>query len=350
MSTEQKNNKDTEEVDLIVFFNYIGDAFSRLFIFIGNILNHLFSSIIYMFKVLFKSWKIILSVLIIAILLGYFLDKNRTSVYQTSMLVEPYFDTKYQLVTNIEYFNALIASRNVETLKEIFDIDEDVVKQIVRFEIKPGPETENDRKIQYEDFLKLLDSTRAKEYSYEDFVENRSIYSGKLFNITAYAKKNNIFNKLEDGIVASFTNDFSRKSRQRRDTLLAIQKRNLEVQLKQVDSLQNIYIEVLKDESKKIKSNVDLGGISFSTDKQITKEYDLFLEEQRIRDQLKAIEEQRIQDNEYFDVISSFQKVGNKVSPWFRGYIYIFPILAFFFICAFFFIKRFIEFTLNYEK
>ena len=259
-------------------------------------------------------------------------------------------NTKYQLVTNIEYFNALIASRNIETLKEIFDIEDDVVKQIVRFEIKPGPETENDRKLQYEDFLKLLDSTRAKEYSYEEFVENRSIYSGKLFNITAYTKKNNIFNKLEDGIVASFTNDFSRKSRQRRDTLLAIQKRNLIVQLEQIDSLQNIYIEVLKDESKKIKSNVDLGGISFSTDRQTTKEYDLFLEEQRIRDQLKAIEEQRIQENEYFDVISGFQKVGNKVSPWFRGYIYLFPILAFFFICIFFFVKQFVKFTLSYEK
>ena len=76
----------------------------------------------------------------------------------------------------------------------------------------------------------------------------------------------------------------------------------------------------------------------------------MFLEEQRIRDQLKAIEEQRIQENEYFDVISGFQKVGNKVSPWFRGYIYLFPILAFFFICIFFFVKQFVKFTLSYEK
>tara|TARA_R110002012_G_scaffold114841_1_gene261667 strand:+ start:833 stop:1885 length:1053 start_codon:yes stop_codon:yes gene_type:complete len=350
MSTEQKNNKDTEEVDLIVFFNYIGGIFNRLFKSIGLILNHIFSAVIYLFKVLFQSWKIILPVMILAIILGYLADKNRTTIYQTSMLVEPYFDTKYQLVTNIEYFNALINNGNTEILQEIFDVDESIVKDIINFDIKPGPETENDRKIQYEDFLKRLDSTRAKEYSYEEFVENRSIYSGKLFNITASAKKNNIFSKLENGIISSFTNDFSRKARKRRDTLLTIQKRNLQVQLKQIDSLQNIYIEVLKDESKKIKSNVDLGGISFSTDKQVTKEYDLFLEEQRIRDQLKALEEQRIQENESFDVISSFQKVGNKVTPWYRGYLYIFPILAFVFICLFFFIKKFVEFTLKYEK
>jgi hypothetical protein len=350
MSTEQKNNKDTEEVDLIVFFNYLGNLFNKLFSFIGVILKAIFSSMLGVFKIFFQSWKILISVILIALILGYVADKFKKNVYQTSMLVEPYFDTKYQLVTNIDYFNALIASENNEALQEIFGVKEDVVKQIVKFEIKPGPETENDRKLQYENFLKQLDSTRAIDYSYEEFVENRSIYSGKLFDITAYAKKNNIFSDLEDGIVASFTNDFSRKSRQRRDTLLLIQKRNLQEQLKQVDSLQDIYIDVLKEEAQKSKSNVSLGEISFTKDKQNTREYELFLQEQRIRDELKSLEQQSIEQNEYFDVISSFQKVGNKVSPWYKKYQIIFPIMAFILLCVFFFVKQFIKFTLKYEK
>lgn len=350
MSTEQKNNKDTEEVDLIVFFNYIGNVFKQFFQFIESLVNKIFAVIISLFKVFFQSWKIILSVLVLSIILGFIADKYKKNVYQTSMLVEPYFDTKYQLVTNIEYFNALIASQNYETLQDIFETEKEVVKQIVKFEIKPGPETENDRKLQYEGFLTQIDSTRAIDYSYEEFVENRSIYSGKLFNITAFAKKNNIFGDLEDGIVASFTNDFSRKSRQRRDTLIKIQKRNLLEQLKQVDSLQNIYIDVLKEESQKSKSNIKLGEISFSNDKQTTREYELFLQEQRIRDELKSLEQQTVQENVYFDVISSFQKVGNKINPWYEKYQIIFPVLAFIFLCAFFFVSQFVKFTLNYEK
>ncbi len=44
---------------------------------------------------------------------------------------------------------------------DIFAIDSLAAKEIIEFEINPGPETENDRILQFERFIKSLDSTRA---------------------------------------------------------------------------------------------------------------------------------------------------------------------------------------------
>lgn len=351
MSQDQNNkNQNTEEVDLIVFFNYIGDLFNKLIAFVNSIFKVLFSIFIGLFRTFFKSWKIVVSVILLALVLGYVAEKANPKVYSAKMLVEPYFDSKYQLVTNIEYYNALIASNNLTEIKSIFNIDQKTAESVIGFDISPGPETENDRKLQYVEFVKKVDSTSGVTFTYDDFIENRSIFSGRLFDISAYSRQDDIFPKLEGGITSAFTNEFSNNARKRRDTLLLIQKQNLKEQLKQIDSLQAIYIEVLQTESKKTNSKADFGGLSFSKEKQTTKEYDLFLKEQEIRDQLKAIDSQKVQEDEMYDVISSFQQVGNLVHPWSKRYLLIFPVLAFLLLCGFFFAKQFIQFTLNYEK
>ena len=352
MSKELQNNqKQNEEVDLIVFFNLIGNAISKVLDFFKSIFNTIFSSIIYALKTLFKSWKIVLGILIISFILGFAIEKSKPTVYSTEMLVEPYFNSKYQLVTNINYFNALIKNKEKETLKRIFEVDEEVINSIEGFEIEPGPESENDRLLQYEEFINQLDSVRAQEYSYEEFLENRSVYAGRYFLIKAYAYKSDVFKDLEGGILESFTNDYTSKEMKRRDTLIEIQKQNLYEQLEQVDSLKQFYIEVVKTEANNKKQNVTLGEFTItSNDNSKTREFDLLKEEQRIRNEIKKLEEEKIEQDVIFEVISSFQRVGNNSSTIFEKYYVILPVLAFVLLVLFFFTKKIITFTLNYEE
>lgn len=341
---------NNEEVDLIVFFNLIGNAISKVFNFFAGILKAIFSAIIYALKALFKSWKIVLGVMLLAAVLGYALEKTKPTVYSTSMLIEPFYNSKYQLVTNINYFNALIDSKDKEALKKIFKVDDATINQVEGFEIEPGPETENDKLLQYEDFISKLDSVRAQNYSLEEFLDNRSVYSGKYFLIKAYALKADIFKDLEDGIISSFTNDYSKKAIKTRDTLLLVQKQNLEEQLQQVRELQKIYIDVIEKVSDSKTTSFKVGDISISgSDKQKTREYELLQEEQRIRNELKKLEEQKIQEDVVFEIISSFQQVGNATSSWKQKYSLIFPVLAFGLLILFFVAKKVINFTLNYE-
>ena len=100
--------------------------------------------------------------MLIAAIVGYALEKSRPTIYSTEMLVEPYFNSKYQLVTNIIFFNALISNNEKETLKELFCVGDDVINEVRSFEIEPGPETENDKLLQYEEFISKLDSVELK--------------------------------------------------------------------------------------------------------------------------------------------------------------------------------------------
>ena len=352
MSKELPNHqKQNEEVDLIVFFNLIGNAINRVLNFFKDIFKTIFSSIIYALKTLFKSWKIVLGVLFIAALIGFTIEQSKPTVYSTEMLVEPYFNSKYQLVTNINYFNALIASNENETLKDIFKVNDEVIKDVKGFEIEPGPESENDRLLQYEEFINQLDSIRAQDYTYEEFLENRNVYAGKYFLIKAKAYKSNIFKDLEEGILSSFTNDYTSKEMKRRDTLIEIQKQNLLDQLEQVDSLKQFYIEVVKTEATTKKQNVSLGEFTItSNENSKTREFDLLKEEQRIRNEIKKLEEEKIEQDVIFEVISSFQRVGNSTKTWTERYSIIFPVLAFLLLILFFVAKKVIIFTLNYEE
>jgi len=348
---KQKHSNSSEEVDLIVFFNLIGNILNKVFNFINSIFKAIFSLVIYVIKVIIDSWKIILGVIIIAFSLGYILQTMKRPVYSSSMLVRPYFESKYQLINNINYFNSLIGSQDYETIKDIFSINEEEVKSIKNFAITPGPENENDKLVEYEEFLKKLDSNRAKDLSFKEFIDNRSIYSSNLFLLTAEAFKKDVFLSLEDGLNSSFSNKYSENKKKTRDSLITLQKDNIKANLREVDSLQQVYINVLKAEAGSKNSTISIGGeaLSLPKEKTSTREYELLNKQIELRNKLQKLDEEKVEDDVFFDVISSFQKVGNPVSKLTEKYSIIFPALAFMFMCLFFLVKRVIIYAKNYE-
>ncbi|WP_053970770.1 hypothetical protein [Mangrovimonas sp. ST2L15] len=350
MNENSSNNQSTEEVDLGQLFKLIGDAFNRLFKFIGSIFKAIFSVIIYALKVIIVNFKIIVVTMVIAGVLGFALEKISPDVYSSSMLVRPYFDSKYQLVTNINYYNALIDNQDYATFSNFFDLSEEEAQEVLSFEISPGPETENERIKEYDSFIRSLDSTRASTISYEEYIENRSVYSGSIFQIEAFSLRQDIFPKLEKGLNNAFTNEYTETKKRKRDSLITIQKNNILEQLAKVDSLQRIYINVLEEDSKSTSTELILGeGLSLSKDRSNTREYDLLNKEIELRNTLKSLEERKVEEDVFFDVISEFQYVGNKTSDWYNRYALIFPVLAFLMLCVIYLTSRLVKFAKAYE-
>tara|TARA_R110002012_G_scaffold283090_2_gene473178 strand:- start:124832 stop:125902 length:1071 start_codon:yes stop_codon:yes gene_type:complete len=350
----QPSNKSntSEEIDLIVVFSLIGNAFNKLFKFIGSIFKAIFSVIIYALRAVIVNIKIIVLVMILAGILGYVLERSKPKIYSSSMLVRPYFESKFQLVTNMSYYNALLTNENYQTIANLFEITEEDAAEINGFEILPGPETENDKIVQYDRFVKSIDSVRAQEISFDDYIDNRSIYSGDLFQIAVYSYKNDIFTKLEKGLNSSFTNAYSLKKMQKRDSLITIQKNNILAQLVQVDSLQRIYINVLENESKSQRSEFNLGGeggFSLGKEKSNTREFELLNKEIELRNQLRDLEEKKVDEDVFFDVISSFQKVGKNSIHWYDRYSLLLPIIAFVLLCIIYLTRKIVLYVNNYE-
>jgi len=352
--TESENNKNkSEEVDLIVFFNLLGNALTKLFLFIVSIFKVVFSVLIYTIKIIVAGWKVILGVVIISAALGFGLEKTKSVTYQSNMLVQPYFGSKYQLITNINYFNALIKEKDYDVLRSVFVVEDSTIVEVDKikgFEVSPGPETENDRILQYQGFMKRLDSSRKAEMTFDNYIENRSIYSGNVFLITAYSSKKNIFKKLENGVLSAFTNKYSAEAFKKKEQLRELQKQNLLTQLQEIDSLKSFYIKLRMDESQKSSQKFSLGDVSFSSDsKSTTREYELLEKENEIRNQLKSLEEQKIEENKVYDVISSFQAVGEVKSSMLDRYSLIFPLIGLLFLSLLYIATRIIIYAKKYE-
>lgn len=348
MSKELRNNNN-EEIDLIVLFDYIGKKIDNFFGLFKSLFLFLYSTIIYAAKAVIDNIKVVSIVMVASAIIGYVAQVAKPKVYDSSMLVRTYFDAKYQLATNLKYYNALLQDKDYKTFSEIFEINDEAAPTILKFEMSVGPETENDRIIEYDEFLKSIDSTRASEISFEEFVENRDMYTGNLFEIRVESEKKDIFKSLEIGINKSFENRYSVKKMEKRDSMIAIKRKTILNSIQQIDSLKKVYIKVIENESESPKANIGLGeGFPLMQEKSQTKEYQLLDKEIKLRTELRELDEQKLEENVFFDVISSFQVVGNEVKHWYERYALLFPVISFILLGFGYLCYRFALYVKNY--
>lgn len=343
--------QSSEEIDLGQIFNAIGRLFDRFFKFIGSMFKSIFTLVIYFLKTVIDHLLIVGAVVGLAFIAGYFFEKNKPLIYEASMLVKPYFDSKYQLVTNIGYYNSLIKEGNHEALSKTFDISSKEAEKLVSFYVESGPETKNELLKQYDVYLKSLDSSRAQSITYKDFVENRDIYSSELFLLTVKALKSDIFRKLEDGFDSTFSNRYSEEQKRIRDKTLEIKKTVYQRDLERMDTLQSVYLDIVKKEAEKGAAFVNVQGLlPLQQEKTKTWEYELFLGEMSIRDSIRVVEQLRVEADTYYDVLSRFPEVGNESSKLTSKYWFTFPMVAFILLCVFYVIIRTFKYIKTYDS
>lgn len=266
------------------------------------------------------------------------------------MLVKPHFGSKYQLVTNIGYYNSLLKENNHDVLSKTFNIGNKEAEELISFAVESGPETKNELLKQYDLYLKSLDSSRAQTITYNDFVENRDIYSSELFLVTVKSFKMDIFRKLEDGFDSTFSNRYSIDQKRIRDKTLEIKKTVYLKDLDRMDTLQNVYIDIVKKESEKGAAFVNVQGLlPLQQEKTKTYEYDLFASGMRIRDSIRVVEQLKVEEDTYYDVLSRFPEVGNETTKLSQKYWFTFPLTAFILLCLFYAVIKTFKFIKNYE-
>ncbi|WP_179009467.1 hypothetical protein [Winogradskyella forsetii] len=350
MSEKLPQQPQNEEVDLGQLFNAIGNLFQRLFNFIGKLFKGLFSIIIYAIKPLIVYFKFVLVIIVITTILGYIYQRTKAPVYYSNMVVKPNFDSKYQLSSNIDYFNALISTENIAELSNIFEIDSTYAKELVSFELEPGPETQNDLFIEYDEYVQSIDTSLVDELSYVEYIKNRDLMSGRLFAIKARSTKIDIFPKLQQGFKKTFENDFSEHQKKIRDTVAYLERQSLNMQLERLDSIQKTYLEAIRNESNNPNLSLGFGNaLPLQEEKTATKEYDLFLKEQELRRNLNRLNQTVAEENTYYDVLSGFDKMGKRDKSFTRRYTMLFPVLALMlFILGFLAVKAF-NYIKNYK-
>ena len=323
----EKNNK--EEVDLIVFFNLIGNTFNKILDFIKSIFVGIYGLFIGIVKAVLENIKIILAVAVVAIVIGYVLDTQKEKIYYSEMFVVPKFQSKYELINSIKYYNSLIAVRDTEELTSQFGINEKEAKSLISFEVEIGPESKNEQLESFNGFLKTLDSTTKTKITFEDYIANRNIYTASVFLLRARSHNYKIFKKLEGGLSKSINNVFSDIEKKKRDSVLILEKENLELSLVEVRKMKDAYLDVLQKESEKNIVSSNLGSsLGFQVEKTNTKEDQLLAKELDILKQLNALKKELVVNDEIFEKISSFKEKGLLEDVWYKKYKIIFPLIA----------------------
>lgn len=347
MSNNQQNHS-SEEVDLGQLFNAIGNLFQRFFNFIGSIFKALFSVFIFLLKALITYFKIIAAVLILAFVIGFALERTKAPTYQSKMLVEPYFDTQFILVDNVNYYNSLIINKDLKSIVQIFEISEEEASGLVQFHIEAGPESDTDKLKQYDEFLRTIDTSRADEITYTEFLENRDIYAAQIFEITCRSTNKSGFSKLEKGITKIFDNNFSKRQISKRDQAVAIEKSSIEETLKSIDSTRSAYIRALDQKSN--TSTISLGErLRVDSGEETSREIELIDKEIELRNRIRSLDQRMVETDKIFEVVSGFPNIGTRVSGLSTNYKFLFPMVAFIILSILFFGIMIIRFVKTYE-
>ena len=301
MSKEVKSpQNNSEEVDLVQLLKLIGSGFKSIAIFIGHILNKFFFVFVWIVFFTKKNILILIISAFVGLLFGYIVEYKMGPLYKSSMIIKQNYDTGKSLYNSLEYFNGLLAEGDFDALSKELLIDTSYISSIKDFKMEPFI-TENQRYVEYNNYLKGLDSVLASEYDHDIYLQeiDESIYTTQLLTIRATTNDN--FNLVFKAIsskmntIPFFQREQERDIRELENTALA-----LNAAIRESDSLQKTYKKVL--ENTLDLENGSQTSITFegTDDNNRTREYELYKSNIGLRKELVSIE--RAKENKEYVV------------------------------------------------
>ncbi len=350
MSVNQQptnTNSKEEEVDLGSLFVIIGKGFSTFFNFIGTIFIGIFNFSIAILIFLKENAIKIGIAAVIGLVAGIVLEVNSSKKYSSNLLVEPNFESTRQLYNTIDYYNDLVQQKDTVALQNIFGLDNTSAASIKKFQIEPV-KVDTDIINSYDALILSVDSLTIRSYEYLDFKAAFTNYDYSVHEISVIAEKNNVFNKLDEVIIASVVNNkyFNRikvltnESLNRTDSLY---RQNLT----QIDVLRKVYMEVMLEEAQKqtTGTSIDLGG-----EKGTAKELELFETNRKINLELIDIAKEKSRKYNVINVISNFQPIGYEIKGITKNYGFILGVLGAGVMIVFLLLNKLNQFLENYKK
>lgn len=331
----KNNNNKSEEVDLLVFFNLIGNAFSKVYSFFERIVLTVYRVVISILQHLFDNAKWYAIGLVLSFVLGYVLDNSKDKVYGANMFINTNFNSSRQVYENIKNLNQQAAiDKDYKSIASQLKITEEEASQINGFFIEPDLD-ENTQVEMYIKYKSELDSVARAQSTFNDYVEGLNNYSFNNHKIGVSSKNKNIYKVLKNNFVNSI------RQNPYLDTLKLANLNNIKARIKDInrqvsvlDSLKNSYLAIRIKESNKSVGNTGGNGTNlYMGDSQPN---ELLIDESQITAQLYALAQQKtalekefLLNQNVINVVSDFPASGYDMSKWTDYKKFTFPIITF---------------------
>tara|TARA_R110002073_G_scaffold56835_16_gene144557 strand:- start:3015 stop:4091 length:1077 start_codon:yes stop_codon:yes gene_type:complete len=305
MSTNLPEQQPSEEIDLGQLFKLIGSAFDRFFRFIGNILNKIFLTFVWL---VFFTKKHFIKIIIAGVIgagLGFVKNKTEKKVYHSTAIIKQNYDTGEHLFNTINYYNSLFQQKDSIETSKILNITTSKSNEISGLEMASNL-TENQKLQLFNEYVKSLDSVLASTVEYKDFLENSKDYNYNIQKITLKSFTKDNFNNVLRNIIENIEkSEFFLNQKLKKITNLNNEDMVIEQSLEESKTLQAVYTQVLKQQQEELplggSTNIVVGG---ANDKNVTKEFELFSKDLDLRRELVKNESDRKNLEEIIEIMS----------------------------------------------
>lgn len=333
MSKNLPDNPQNEEVDLGQLFKLIGNAFEKLFAFIGLLLNKLFLAFVWGVFFIKKYFIILVIATTIGFLYGLYKLKYSKPVYSTNAVIKQNYSTGESLYNLLNYYNDLILDKDTISLASSLNLEPNEASNLISFNLE-SVLNENSKLKVFNKFKKEVDSTIASEVDFETFLENSSDYDYEHQRLTVRSTSKSLPRKILPKVIENIESIEFFKSEQEKDLAeLTLREQMILESLKESDSLQKVYEAVLQ------KDDVDPSAqtsvlINNAEEQNSTREFELFKNDIELRRELVAINRAREDKKKIVEVISSQQDEGIvdstvEVLEYKLNYKYYYALIAF---------------------
>lgn len=316
----KQNIQKDEEVDLGSLFEVIGKGFQKLFIAIGKFFIGIFNLLVLaLVFIRNNAIKLSLSILIGAII-GFVLDYSLPKKYSSTMIVEHNFNSAQQLYKNIEYYHELVKQKDSVLLAEALDISISEAAKLKGFYIDPI-RNENEKYELFDKFIGEVDTATVSKIDIKEFKKSFTDFDYKYHRIKVKSLNNGIFEKLSSPIINSVeSNPYFKNQKKINDQNLLQNEMVLIKSLKEVDTLREIYNEVLITEAKKSETGT---SITLAQGAKKTNELELFNESLELNKDLINNNKAKAETTDILNVVSTFSKVGVKERNILKKYTFL---------------------------
>lgn len=319
--TKPTNTQRESEIDLGAFFDLARQLFSSIAAAIGSFFSFLFQLILSLFIFIKRKFIWLIAGLLAGLSLGAFLYFKKGPAYYSDMVVRVNAETSRSLYNTIEHFNSLISDGKTKELAAIFNITEANSSKLIRFEISPVDDEIESAKL-YKDFISgdnpnnwKKDTLWVKIIKYQDFKDALTPFNYSLQHIKVYSNSPDIYQSIQNGLVRKLEQyknllELQNKARDVLKEKEAILSRSL----RGIDSLRVAYNKsIAQGNAKGGGGNVVAGDNNKSFN---SPEIELFDKEMQLNDEIAAIRNKLIEQQNVFHIASDINASGTKVSNY----------------------------------
>ena len=311
------NQQQPEEIDILQFFNAIGNFFKSIVNSIINALLSVFYLVLDFILYLKKHYIYLGAGILLGVLFAFFSTSRKKNIYISKALVHTNYQSQYFLQEKFDAFNYMIKNHKKDVLAKELGIDEETAKQFVFFEMEP---MFNDVLLidEYDNYLRTKDTVVYQFIEYKDFkkemMKNPQINTYWELSVKAY--KPEVFGELNKALKDMI--ESNEGIAQRQQNLTKVYEKAKEVTLKSlqdIDSMRVINNKILlkmADKDLASQAAMIINKNNNLTSELVETEYNLF--DQRIYGLLNY-ENSILLLNKYTSplvYLSSFPAIGKK--------------------------------------